>query len=334
MGTACVASLYINFNFILKFVFTNDNNNNNNDKFIIHLIIILCGTLFIGKLLILFMKILMRWLTILLSNDSFYNQETKRNSISSLSYNANYGSMQSLNRMILFIIPLMFILKLSVFIMLYTFIDLIQFTIAIILFCTISRCFNIIFLKIENKILEKLLKNDDDNNSNNHLFDNHLLSQYNYIHDMINYINTLFAPLIFVMFRINNIDSIHYIKTSFIQFIIQSLFDLFPLFIILIGNRSSLQSSNYHLSSNLPIDNKPCFDIPLLAINLKIQYINMMNGWTATDKCVRYYMWWSTIFISGYFTFYLLYPQQFLCAIRANIDNFIFDDFIYIQCQK
>jgi len=204
--------------------------------------------------------------------------------------------------------------------------------------------------------LQKLLNNDDDSedydDSKQNLQDHHLLAQYNYIHDIIHYITTLYAPLIFVMFRIQNepnspLPQSHYIETTSIQFIIQSLFDLFPLFIILIGNSPRSQEqrpygSFYHLSRNSPImiRNKTnenfkntCFDISNIAINLKIEYINMMNGWTATDKCVRYYMWWSTIFIGGYFTFYLLYPQQFLCAKRANIDSFIFEDLIYIQCQ-
>ena len=338
--TFALCSLFINFNYLLPFLLNNNNNNNDNDdslfnkKFIIQIISILFGTLLIGNLLILFMRILMRWLTILLSSSDSYDIH--------LSFNANYGTMQTFNRMILFIIPLLFIVKLSLSLMFYTFINLNQFIIAIIIFCIFSRCFNKIFKNIENKILYKLLKNDnnDDDNVDNNLQDHHLLAQCNYINDIIHYITILLIPLIFALFRINlknqdyNFVELYYIKRVIIQFLIESLFDIFPLFIILFGNPFSSRNSKkgynsfYHLSYINQI--KP--NNLNISIKLKIEYINMMNGWTATDKCVKHFMWWSTIFIAGYFTFYLLYPQQFFCVIKSNTNNLFLNHWIYVQC--
>lgn len=369
----------------------------------------------------------MRWLTILLS-DSFNNCEqarSRRYSVSSV--NSHYASMQSFNRMILFAIPLMFIIKLSVFIMLYTFINRVQFAVAVTALCVFSRCFNHIFQRVENRTIRNLLHrrqqqqqhsqqhaqqeymfdhdDDDDMNSMHNLQDHHLLAQCNYIHDIIHYVVTLLVPLMFATFGVNlqqqqqqeesaladgggaggampphALPSFYYLQTVSIQFAIQSVFDLFPILLILFASPSSTGyppnnqygdarrgaadgvhvgggggvakrscyrngGSFYRLSraSNLPAMHDEDAADPMrsasntccssMALSLKIDYINMMNGWTATDKCVRDFMWWSTIFIAGYFAFYLLYPQQFFCAFKAHHQSILFGgDWIYTQC--
>eukprot|EP00488_Nonionellina_sp_1-RS-2012_P001817 TRINITY_DN312_c1_g1_i1.p1 TRINITY_DN312_c1_g1~~TRINITY_DN312_c1_g1_i1.p1 ORF type:complete len:206 (+),score=55.45 TRINITY_DN312_c1_g1_i1:97-714(+) len=205
-------------------------------------------------------------------------------------------------------------------------------------------------MKIEDNVLNKLIGDDefdvyDDQNTLRSLQDYHFLAQCDYIHDIIHYISTLLIPLMFALFGVNiqNDESVlpvfHYVQTAFIQFMILCIFDLVPFLIVLMGNpRSTYQESFYHLSQNIPIvahkaSESRCCGIRELALNLKVQYINMMNGWTATDKCVPHYMWWCTIFIGGYFAFYLMYPQQFLCVTRYDRHSVIFDNWIYIQCQ-
>ena len=257
--------------------------------------------------------------------------------------------------MILFTIPLVFIVKLIVFVMLYTFTESIEFGVAVIAFCVFSRILNQIFNVIENKMVGILMRKHDaeyfeDDNSLMHLQDHHLLAQCNYIHDIIHYVVTLMVPVLLTVFSVNfasnhsedysGFSRLHYLKLATMQFLIHSMFDLFPLLVILCGNPNRPRNASFHqLSNRLPFVSdheqlgKKAGCCSRWAVSLKAEYINMMNGWTATDRCVRHFMWWCTIFIGGYFVFYLLYPQQFLCVVRRDHAIFLIDDWLYLQCQ-
>ena len=116
----------------------------------------------------------------------------------------------------------------------------------------------------------------------------------------------------------------HYAEMAAIQLGIQLLFDLFPLLLVLAGNASSSSSYQMH--------RPPLSALSSIALGLKAEYINMMNGWTATDRCVRHFLWWCTIFIGGYFAFFLLYPQQFLCAVKVDQPAFLQSGWLFVQC--
>merc|ERR1712129_374253 len=108
---------------------------------------------------------------------------------------------------------------------------------------------------------------------------------------------------------------IHYLQMALVQFAIQIVFDLFPLSIVLIGNPMSATKRNTNW-------------ISAYAMKTKIECVNGMNGWTATDQCVRPFMWWTTLVIAGYFSFFFFYAllrgarkALFLaigCLFRAN----------------
>ena len=330
--TATVVSLFVNFRFVLCFILKNNIGKNTvfDTNFVIHSAVTIFGTLLVGEALILIMRILMRWLIILLSDS--YNGKVK-NSMD-LSFGAHYDSMQSFNRMILFMIPLLFIIKLSVFVMLYTFTDPIEFAVAIIAFCLFSRCFNKICLFVEDKTICKLTAD-----TNGSIQDHHLKAQCKYIHDIIHYIAILLIPAMFALFNVNlsnnesaSLSSFHYLRAAAIQFSIQSLFDLLPFIVIFVGNPMSATNENFYQRSGGAVRRR-CCAVSEYAMHLKVEYVNMMNGWTATDQCVRYFMWWCTIFIGGYFCFYLLYPQQFLCVVSKSSNSFVFGDWAYVPCK-
>merc|ERR1719474_218845 len=196
--TATLVLVQVAFQYVLPFILKHNSSKQAqfDRNFAVHLAVILLATLSTGNVLILGMRVLSRWLTVLLndSNDSRRRRDSKPSIPWSL--NAHYGSMQSLNRMILFTIPLMLIVKLLVFVMLYSFVDSLEFGVAVVSLCVFSRSLDRVLSVVENQMVSALMRNHDadifgDDHSLMHLQDHHLLAQCNYIHDIIHYIVTL-----------------------------------------------------------------------------------------------------------------------------------------------
>merc|ERR1712129_658186 len=105
---------------------------------------------------------------------------------------------------------------------------------------------------------------------------------------------------------------IHYLQMALVQFAIQIVFDLFPLSIVLIGNPMSATKRNTNW-------------ISAYAMKTKIECVNGMNGWTATDQSVRPFMWWTTLVIAGYFCFFLLLSATiFMCCSAGGRERLCF----------
>lgn len=339
--TASIASLLLSFHFVFPFLLDRGRDSGHtlfDANFATHLVIVILAILGVGDVLILLMRILMRWLTLLLSDSYNEQREHARMSL--------YGSMTSWNRMILFVIPLMFVLKLTVFVMLYCLFETAEFVVGVFVFCLCSRCFDHLLIRFEDEAVRRLMNLSESDPSEDAdsvsmgsgtLQDHHLLAQCSYIHDIIQYIATLLVPLMFGVFGVDlehevgvdeadkvGVPLSRYAEMAAIQMAIQLLFDVFPLLLVLAGNARS-QLYQVHRPQLSGLSN--------IAMGLKAEYINMMNGWTATDRCVRHFLWWSTIFIGGYFAFFLLYPQQFLCAIKADAPGVLQSGWHFVQCQ-
>jgi len=349
--TASIASLLLSFHFVFPFLLNRGRDSGHtlfDSNFATHLAIVILGVLLIGDVLILLMRILMRWLTLLLSDSYNEQREHARMSL--------YGSMTSWNRMILFVIPLMFVLKLTVFVMLYCLFETAEFVVGVFAFCVCSRCFDHLLIRFENGAVRRLMRLSESDSSEDTssasismssggLHDNHLLAQCSYIHDIIQYIATLLVPLMLGVFGVDlehevgvdggkgvGVPLSRYAEMAAMQMAIQLIFDVFPLLLVLAGNAhsASVPSSSLALYQ---MHRPPLSALSSIAMGLKAEYINMMNGWTATDRCVRHFLWWSTIFIGGYFAFFLLYPQQFLCAVKADAPGILESGWRFVQCQ-
>lgn len=353
--TATMVALFVAFSVVLPSVLRRGRRHVLDRHFLRSLAIILCAAMTSGKMLILGMRVLTRWLTVLLTADypsssQFGDDGQSRPSVA-CSFHAHYGSMQSLNRMVLFAVPLMFCVKLTVFVMLYVFVDPLEFAVAVALCCAFGRGLDHFFGAVENRLVAELMRSHcdgdyfEDDHSMMHLQHQHLLAQCSYINDIVHYIGTLMVPILLCVFAVDfDGDDAEFSRTRFLkaaatQFLIQSMFDLFPLLVILWGNpgRPRRGSTFQELSPRRPFveDRSKAADSQCCgwAMRLKVQYINMMNGWTATDRCVRHFMWWCSIFIGGYFAFVLLYPQQFLCAVPREGAAFALDAWSHVECQ-
>jgi hypothetical protein len=81
---------------------------------------------------------------------------------------------------------------------------------------------------------------------------------------------------------------------------------------------SDNQSRNYLSHAYSAVHQKIKLQSFDYGMNLKIRYINIMNGWTSTKKAIKHYMWWTAMIVICYFAFYVFYPQRFLCATNQT----------------
>merc|ERR1719474_2035049 len=152
-------------------------------------------------------------------------------------------------------------------VMLYSFVDSLEFGVAVVSLCVFSRSLDRVLSVVENQMVSALMRNHDadifgDDHSLMHLQDHHLLAQCNYIHDIIHYIVTLLVPTLLAVFAVDfeandhrHFSRLHYLEMAVTQFLIHSMFDLFPLLVILCGNPHRPRNGSFQqLSSSLAFD--------------------------------------------------------------------------------